>query len=333
MKTTLVYLFLFAAVVLMVSCEKQTSPEAIMVQNPYTYGDQYYGNLREYKKSDHQICYGWFADYSQTFSYGLHFLGLPDSLDICSLWGGVPSKLENDTLGGYNPQAYDEMQFIRKNKGTKLVAPFIVRMSKDNSRYKGWYSLDTNGIKQFGDYLLRYVQEYDIDGLDIDYEPEGDFLTGTNFTYFIKYLGQFIGPASKNPDKLLVVDFYGTIPSAETEPYVNYFVKQAYAAGSATTLQNGYNSISSWCPPAKYVVTENIGDYWQNGGVVFTEVDGNKLTSEGTQMYSLEGMARWNPTQGKKGGFGAFYMQRDYNLDPPYKNIRRCIQIINPAVR
>ncbi|MNR09523.1 hypothetical protein D3C85_1257280 [compost metagenome] len=91
--------------------------------------------------------------------------------------------------------------------------------------------------------------------------------------------------------------------------------------------------MKAWCPVNKFIVTENIGDNWQNGGVAFTEADGNRLTKEGKQLYSLEGMARWNPVEGKKAGFGAFYMQRDYNLDPPYKNFRRSIQAANPAVR
>jgi hypothetical protein len=52
-------------------------------------------------------------------------------------------------------------------------------------------------------------------------------------------------------------------------------------------------------------------------------------------MYSLEGMARWNPTQGKKAGFGAFYFDRDYysKTGVPYYNVRRAIQIANPAAR
>jgi hypothetical protein len=81
------------------------------------------------------------------------------------------------------------------------------------------------------------------------------------------------------------------------------------------------------------VVTENIGDYWRTGGSPFTEADGNTLTPEGDRLYSLEGMARWNPTEGKKGGFGAFYVQRDYNSNPPYKYLRRAIQAQNPAVK
>ena len=66
-----------------------------------------------------------------------------------------------------------------------------------------------------------------------------------------------------------------------------------------------------------------------------TEANGNLYTTDGSRMYSLEGMARWNPTQGRKAGFGGFYFNRDYysKTGIPYYNMRRCIQIANPAQR
>ena len=291
----------------------ETDPEAIQMQKPYTYDNQYYADLREYKKSDHQICYGWFSDYSQTYSYGMHFSGLPDSIDIISLWGGIPTPTGN-------PDAYKEMRSIREVKGTRMLAVKIIQMQLES-----WTKLDSTGIIQYGDTLLSMVFNNDLDGFDMDYEPGSDFLKGNNLTILVKYMGQFIGPMSVNPDKLLVIDFYTTYPPKETEPYVNYYVNQSYTISTEAALQTRYNNISGWCSPKKYIATENIGDYWQNGGVAFTAADG-------TRMYSLEGMARWVPIQGRKGGWGAFYFVRDYNLDPPYKNMRRCIQIVNPAI-
>ncbi|MDD4193154.1 MAG: glycoside hydrolase family 18, partial [Mangrovibacterium sp.] len=177
----------------------------------------------------------------------------------------------------------------------------------------------------------------DIDGVDLDYEPEGDWMQGENFTKLVQYIGQYFGPQGSYPDKLLIVDFYSQYPPAETEPYVNYYIRQAYTQGftehSAARLQSYYNSIT-WAAPEKFIVTENFGSWYENGGSPFTEADGNTLTTDGSRMYSLEGMARWNPVQGKKAGFGAFYVDRDYySKAGPYYNMRRCIQIANPAVR
>ena len=75
----------------------------------------------------------------------------------------------------------------------------------------------------------------------------------------------------------------------------------------AQSLQSKFDQLSSWCPPEKFVATEQMGWYWQNGGVEFTEADGNKVDSWGNPIYSVIGMARWNPTQGRKGGFGGYY--------------------------
>ena len=313
------------------NCKKENIPEPLSTQEPVVYSDEYYANLRAYKKTDHQLCYGWYSEYSQTYSYAQHFMGLPDSIDIISLWGGIPSLKQNDSLTSYNPVAYKEMRYVHDVKGTRMLAVKIIRMQAEK-----WTTLDSIGIINYGKYLLRMVTENDLDGLDMDYEPEGDFLTGNNLTILVKYLGQFLGPMSPNPDKLLVVDYYSTVPPAATEPYISLYVNQAYTQGtttsSATFLQSRYTSVN-WCPTKKFIVTENIGDWWQTGGSPFTEANGNTISPvDGAVMYSLEGMARWQPTQGKKGGWGAFFFVRDYNLDPPYKFMRRCIQIANPAV-
>lgn len=149
----------------------------------------------------------------------------------------------------------------------------------------------------------------------------------------MKYIGQYFGPKGQHPDKLLCVDFYNQYPPSDTEPYVNYFIRQSYSARSAATLQTQYNNLS-WAPSSKFIVTETFGENYENGGVAFTEADGNTFTTDGSLMYSLEGMARWNPTQGRKAGFGAFYFDRDYfsKTGIPYYNMRRCIQIANPAI-
>ena len=46
---------------MMASCN--TDIESLTIQRPLTYDDQYYQNLRDYKESDHEIAFGWFAQY------------------------------------------------------------------------------------------------------------------------------------------------------------------------------------------------------------------------------------------------------------------------------
>ena len=105
--------FISIFVTAFVACD--TDVENIEIQKPYTYDESYYANLREYKKSDHPISYMWFADYTADSSVGLRFIGLPDSLDICSLWSGIP------TPDGNLAEAYKEMCWVRKTKGTRFV--------------------------------------------------------------------------------------------------------------------------------------------------------------------------------------------------------------------
>jgi hypothetical protein len=343
MKQTVTLSFLITiTAMLLAGCKKQTTPAALSLQNPRQYSDAYFANLRAYKKTDHQVFYGWFAaygnkegviaDYKQSPSYGEHIAGLPDSLDFCSLWAGIPSLKQNDSLSTYNPIAYHEMRQSMEVRGIKMVIPEITRIQK----YNGKFALNDQGIAAYADYLLKMVFDYDLDGLDLDYEPEGDWLQGTNFAKFVEYLGQKVGPKSTNPGKYLIVDYYNQTPPSSVEPFINFLVNQSYTQGtttsSATFLQGRYNAVS-WCPTRKFIVTENLGEWWANGGSPFTEANGNTLTKDGKQMYSLEGMARWNPAQGKKAGWGGFYFDRDYNNTPPYYNVRRTIQIVNPSPR
>ncbi len=303
-------------------CKKET----IDLQKPYEYSDEYYANLRAYKKSKHQICFGWYADYSQTFSYGMHFMGLPDSIDIISLWGGIPDKEKE-------PKTYEEMRFVQKVKGMKLVMPIIVQVEGSG------HEATEEGAKAYADELIDMVFDNDLDGLDIDWEPvSGTYLNNaSNFAKMVEHCSKRLGPQSGS-GKMLIVDYYNhTLPN-NIEPYLDYVVNQAYTQGttsnSGANLQTRYNRVAAWCPPEKFIVTENIGDWWQNGGSPFTEANGNTISPfDGLRMYSLEGMARWQPTQGQKAGFGAFYFVRDYNSNPPYKYMRRAIQAANPAVR
>ncbi len=343
MTKKLLYPFFFLIIAAgLVQCKKQTTPQALSIQKPTQKSAEYYENLRAYKNSPHQIFYGWYAaygnaegvvgSYKQSASWGEHIAGMPDSLDFCSLWSGIPSLKLNDSTTTYNPIAYNEMRSSMSVRGIKFVIPEICRIQK----YNGRFALSVQGMQDYAHYLLGMVFDNDLNGLDLDYEPDGDWLSGNNFAQFVQILGDSIGPKSAHPDKYLIIDYYTDAIPSSVEPYINYLVNQSYTQGTTTTsasfLQARYNAVS-FCPTRKFIVTENLGDWWQTGGAPFTEASGNTLTAEGTQMYSLEGFARWNPTQGQKGGWGGYYFDRDYDNTPPYNYVRRSIQIVNPSVQ
>lgn len=337
------------------SCDSDwTEAEAINIQKEKTYDKKYYENLRAYKQSDHAVCFGWYNAYNSDTSpsSGKHFIGLPDSMDIVSLWGATiptnnPAHIEKTDCGEqYLPHAYEEMQFIRKVKGTKVVLCLFAHIGDDPK-----YPHTEEGLKKMADSMVERIYRNDLDGLDLDYEPGSDWNRDGNFLKFIEYIGQFLGPKS-NSKKLLIVDFYSEYPPMGVEPYCDYFVRQAYAQGfnqhSSSKLQSYYNSAKRLfnCPPEKFIVTEQMGWYWGNGGVPFTEEDGNKVDSNGNPLYSVVGMARWNPKEGRKGGFGGFYFEYEYNTKRPanaaigdkgtksipYFSLRQGIQEQNPAI-
>ena len=310
------------------SCD--TDVENATVVAPTTYGPQYYKNLRDYKKSDHSIAWGWFADYTQSTSLATRFLGLPDSLDICSLWGGIPSDDSTHVDTHYLPEVYREMKYVQEVKGTRLVVPTIIRIRTRPEFYDSIWVKQNDpqaAMRAYAQDLLRPIFENGLDGIDMDYEPEGDPLSGGNLDYFVEYVGQFVGPMASpdstftypdgftikgNPNMLLCIDYYGSAPSGNTNKFTNWYVNQTYGGSPGRVPFSG-------CPTEKVVYTENVGDNWK-----------------AAECGQLLNYARYQPSTGRKGGFSAFFMHRDYiNTGygcSNYANMRHGIQIQNPAI-
>lgn len=311
-----------------VSCD--TDVENTTVVAPTTYGPQYYKNLRDYKKSDHSIAWGWFADYTQSTSLATRFLGLPDSLDICSLWGGIPSDDSTHVDTHYLPEVYREMKYVQEVKGTRLVVPTIIRIRTRPEFYDSIWVKQNDpqaAMRAYAQDLLRPIFENGLDGIDMDYEPEGDPLSGSNLDYFVEYVGQFVGLMASpdsiftypdgftikgNPNMLLCIDYYGSAPGSNTNKFTNWYVNQTYGGSPGRVPFSG-------CPTEKVVYTENVGDNWK-----------------AAECGQLLNYARYQPSTGRKGGFGAFFMHRDYiNTGygcSNYANMRHGIQIQNPAI-
>lgn len=310
------------------SCDNDVENATVVA--PTTYGPQYYKNLRDYKKSDHSIAWGWFADYTQSTSLATRFLGLPDSLDICSLWGGIPSDDSTHVDTHYLPEVYREMKYVQEVKGTKLVVPTIIRIRTRPEFYDSIWVKQNDpqaAMRAYAQDLLRPIFENGLDGIDMDYEPEGDPLSGGNLDYFVEYVGQFVGPMASpentftypdgftikgNPEMLLCIDYFGSTPSGNTNQYTNWYVNQTYGGSPGRVPFSG-------CPTEKVVYTENVGDNWK-----------------AAECGQLLNYARYQPSTGRKGGFGAFFMHRDYiNTGygcSNYANMRHGIQIQNPAI-
>ena len=67
-------------------CSDWTEVESKDFFNPPT--DSYYEALREYKKSDHEISFGWFGNWTGVGASLVNSMrGIPDSVDLVSIWG------------------------------------------------------------------------------------------------------------------------------------------------------------------------------------------------------------------------------------------------------
>ena len=155
--------------------------------------------------------------------------------------------------------------------------------------------------------LLDEIEKYGLDGYDLDYEPEGDPLSGTCFNTMVAYLSQFIGPKSGNEGTLLIIDRNSGAGDASLAKLCNFWIYQKYGSlgGASPATESDFGSnldpANGWVP-AQIITTENVGDTYSNA------------------CNNLEQMAGFQPSTcgqqyGHKGGFASFHGQRDWRLE------------------
>ena len=303
------------------SCD--TDIEKIDVQDPYKYDAQYYKNLRDFHNSDHEISYCYYSSWSYSQSpnsYGQRFIGLPDSLDIINLWEDVVTKEKY-------PVAYADMKFCQEVRGQKFVMhgdashynhQFWYRdenLNIDESRVINLNDIDASGmsreecIRAYARWAVDTVVKCELDGVDFDYEGWGN----QDMIWVADECNKYFGPEGKWPEKLFIIDFFGGSPNG-CDDVTDYFVRQAYS------WQIGFQTGNSGRPYEKLVLCESTGAEATNGGK-----DGAKVRE----------YAAFEPASGRKGGFGAFYIDYNYQSTSgiPYKEFREAIQIQNPAIK
>lgn len=327
----IIYVLLVVVSVINVACETESERIILHETQPKVGSPQYYANLRAYKKSEHSIGFGWWGRSGNVGTYDMssRYIALPDSMDIISLWGGLPRTNED----------WEEMRFCQEVKGTRFVN-CMFGSAVDKLMRKNFPELCETDIWSAIDCVAKSINDtvvkYGLDGFDLDYEPHygdkgifghggggtdagGDKYTQRLFTALSKYLGPLSGTG-----KLLIID-------GELEPgivaQIDYYVSQAYSISSFSALQSKYDQFGKGvCPTYKFVCTENME---KHGG------KGANFEYNGENIGSVLGMAMWNPIQGRKGGFGGYIIESSYSSMPntPYYHIRRGIQIQNPAMK
>ncbi len=295
------------------SCD--TDVETIDVQKPFEYSEQYYQNLRDYKQSKHEVAYAYYAfwaplegvdGYKDPASMGERIIGLPDSIDIVNLWMGIPTPEEH-------PIAYKDMVQAQTQRGTRFV------MHADASHYRHKFTVDGVDYDMGGNvpddemmdayarWIRSQVDNNGLDGVDIDFEGWNQ----SSLLKLVTLLGEYYGPMGSNPEKLLIVDYFNTTPNVKNEPYVDYFVQQAYSK------QNASPRFISGVPSEKMIFVDAFDE------------------GHGPSGARILDYARVEPADGgNKGGCGAYYIEYNYASTSgiPYNEYRKAIQIMNPAV-
>ena len=339
MKNFLKYISVIALLGFMsVSCSDWLAPERVIVQHPDEQSsvlrdDAYYQALREYKKTKHRIAFGWYGSWTAVgASYQTRLESAPDSMDIISIWS------QWHTL---TPEQRADMEKVQKLKGTKVtftifsdVLPkaFIPDCTDyDTDKYDESKYTDEAIAAYAKAYCRDSIDKYNYDGIDIDYEPgygaHGPFVGHNNplMTKLIQEMSKYVGPKS-GTGRLFLIDGVPHAVDPSVVDCFDYGISQAYASGGYSDLQNRFNSAyqDGW-KPEQFIFAENFESYWKDGGV-------NHRCRDGQYVNSLKGMARFNPTQGFLGGFGAYHMEYEYaRSEKPYKYMREAIQDVNPA--
>ena len=116
-KNYLLYFLLLAlSTPIWVSCNDWTESEA----KDYFEGpsEEYYAALRAYKKSDHPKAFGWFGNWTgEGASLVNSMAGIPDSVDVVSIWGNWSNITEAQKK---------DLQFCQQVKGTRFTMCFII---------------------------------------------------------------------------------------------------------------------------------------------------------------------------------------------------------------
>lgn len=301
--------------VMVSACEDDLT--TIQIQKPFENTNEYYENLRAYKRSPHQLAFGWFGGWTAKGASPSKYLSsVPDSVDLISIWG---------KWNELSKEQFADMEYVRTVKGTKVIFTIFAHEVPEP------FDDTKEGIEEYARAVVDSVYKYNYDGLDLDYEPNfggrGPLINKNNMEIFVRELGKYLGPKSDS-GKIFAIDgepYYLNMGLAEL---FDYGIVQSYSSYGDSDLQSRFNSAEAvgW-KPEQYIFTENFESLWRTGGTTtFTD-------SKGNQMPSLIGMAHFHPTQGMKGGCGTYHMEYEYNhTDADYKYLRQAIQIMNPAV-
>ena len=336
------------------SCSKWTDME---IQHPMdltkpAHTEEYYKALRDYKNSDHQLA---FAYYSAWTGVGTNMqsslMGLPDSVDLVSLWGGWKNPTEAQLK---------DLRMAQEKKGLKAMICFLVldmgggitpdptdaekaALKEGESwthKYWGWSNEQTEAGKaarraavvKYANAICDVIDKYGYDGFDIDAEPNYAHPFGTAYelwrmdkengvstlmTLFIETLGKRIGPMAETEagrKKILAVDGEPDALPPTHAKYFNYFIIQAYS--NSVGYNNGHFQgmlrVYKDVLSVEEICKKSIFVVnFESGATRGGEVGLGQILNFALQNPVVDGVTY------RKGGVGAFRVDLEYAVNTP----------------
>lgn len=345
MKKIITVIAVISAGLMFGSCSDWVTPDQKFDEPVNINSEAYYKALRAYKQTDHSICFGWFSGWTGAGTdLGNQLRGIPDSMDVVSIWGGKTGLTEAQIA---------DMREVQEKKGTKVlwcqhiqdIGREITPEGVNPAELWGWNGSYYDGSEQADAAIRKYAKAivdstlaYGYDGCDFDYEPNYGYAGNISSSpqamhVFLSEVAKYMGPQS-GTDLILAVDGEPQTLLAETGPLLDYYIIQAYYCGGYTDLDNRFqklvNKFGSLEPKEtivrKTVWCEDFERHKEDGGPVHTLRDGGTT-------YSLMGMAKWyhpDMPEVRHGGVGAYR----FNLCRPFNDyyfMRQVIQQMNPA--
>lgn len=325
--------------VLLTGCAKWTAAEQLVVQrldaDSNSLGPnykKYLESLRSYKQTNHPQVIGFFDAKNWKLDNGKQntFLyNLADSLDmICAI----------NQEAALTPAQLADMASTRSTKGTKMLLMLDFKKMNDDIKKRlpasAAVDLINNTINNYTDSILTVYQQNKYDGIYLLYEDLYCFNCTEVFSDINRVSAVVTKLASSGAPKKILLQSKGTdalFLTAAAAGKIDFFVVNSLNVASSSyyvydgllDLYSGINGFSA----SKMMLTASFqGDRWKLGGDPFPN-------GAGTFIGTATALARWNVTGGRKGGLGIYYVEQDYNNNPPYKYAREAIQLINPSVK
>lgn len=316
---------------------------------------KHYEAIREYRKTDHVLGFGWFGNWTAKGADPNAYLkGLPDSVDFVSLWG---------TRGSLTQEQKEDLEYFQKIKGGKALLCWIVQDVGDQLTPPGksqsdyWLKEKGGGdpikaCEAYADAIADTIQKYNLDGFDIDFEPgyghssrndlmpisqsvkiadtppEGSTSANKYMNVFIKKLRSRLDAMGKG--KLLVMDGEPEHLSSETSKMIDYYIYQAYWESSSSQVRSKVNHKHLDNYIRKTIITVEFEQKWRTGGITNYESDAYPELNDknGVQIYDY---ATLDIDGIRIAGIGTYHMEYD-KQDMPYKWLRSALDRANKEV-